>query len=774
MIDQILRKALFHKKKGEVDVAKKLYEQVLEQFPKNIRAKDGLNCLYNDRPSNEILNSYINLYKKGELLLVIEEGKKLLKKFPKEFVIWNILGSSYQTLNRNDEAESAFEEAVSLKSDNYEAYNRLGVLLKNKGDYQKALVAYNKVILIKPEYANAYYNIGNIHQILGDSKKSLEFYEKAISLDPKHWLAYNNKANVLKSQHLIEEALYNYNQANSIKPDSVETLINIGNIFQELNKFDEAIDIYNKILIKNPKSFDTFNNIGIVFQKKENYEDAIKSFRKAILYNPNNFDYYNNLGNVLKEQGKNEEAIQSYERALSLNKNCEIARTQKLSLQSLICDWAKIAEDNNYISTLGIYKEYVPPFSLLSLEDNPENHRKRSELFAKLNFSVKEIPFPSVKKEKSKRIRIGYFSSDFKEHPVAYLMAKVFEKHDRNKFEVYGYSIYGFHEDSFSERLKKSFDIFDNVSEMSDKEIAFLARQDNLDIAIDLNGYTENARPKIFAYRAAPIQINYLGYPGTMGADFMDYIIADRNLIPTDKQHFYTEKPIYLPHHYQAQDDSLRIADQTPSKLELGLPDEGFVFCAINSSYKITPREFDIWMRLLKKVDKSVLWLLDFKKGTKENLMNEAVARGVNPSRLVFAKYTSHEKYLAQFRQADLFLDTFNYNAGATASNALWVGLPVLTKSGESYTSRMAGSLLSSIGLNNLITDTEEEYEKVALDLATNPDRLSNLRNELAKNILSKPLFKTQLFIDHLEKGYIQAYQNYLKGQKPQTIFVSY
>ena len=307
---------------------------------------------------------------------------------------------------------------------------------------------------------------------------------------------------------------------------------------------------------------------------------------------------------------------------------------------------------------------------------------------------------------------------------------------------------------------------------MSDKEIALLARQDSLDVAIDLNGYTENARPKIFAYRAAPIQINYLGYPGTMGANFMDYIIADRYLIPTDKQHFYTEKPIYLPHHYQAQDDSLRIADQSPSKLELGLPEEGFVFCAINSSYKITPREFDIWMSLLKKVERSVLWLLDFKKGTKENLMNEAIARGVNPSRLVFAKYTSHEKYLAQFRQADLFLDTFNYNAGATASNALWVELPVLTKSGESYTSRMAGSLLSSIGLNNLITDTEEEYEKVALDLATNPDRLSNIRNELEKNKLSKPLFKTQLFIDHLEKGYIQAYQNYLKGQNPQAIFV--
>ena len=720
---------------------------------------------------NKIINNLVELYNKKQFLKVLKKSEKLIKKSPSNFIIWNLIGGANQSLGKVNEASKAFKKVTILNPNYHHGHNNLGIVLKEQGKLDEALVAYYNALNLNPNDANTHYNIGVLFQEKYDIEKAIEAYDQSIFLRSNYAPAYNNKGQALKDLGFLEDAVVEFQKAINLDPNYFFAYNNLGNVFFDLGDLKNSIQNFNKAILIKPDFVNALNNLGYVLHKMDKTSEAIEVFNKALFYNNDNANIHFNLGNAFKEKNNIPLAIKSYNETLRLDAYHEKALAKKLLLQSFICDWEAIKFYKDKISNLGLRKDVIP-FTLLPLEDNPENHRKRSELFAKLNFSVKEIPFPSIKKEKSKRIRIGYFSSDFKEHPVAYLMAKVFEKHDRNKFEVYGYSIYGFHEDSFSERLKKSFDIFDNVSEMSDKEIAFLARQDNLDIAIDLNGYTENARPKIFAYRAAPIQINYLGYPGTMGADFMDYIIADRNLIPTDKQHFYTEKPIYLPHHYQAQDDSLRIADQTPSKLELGLPDEGFVFCAINSSYKITPREFDIWMRLLKKVDKSVLWLLDFKKGTKENLMNEAVARGVNPSRLVFAKYTSHEKYLAQFRQADLFLDTFNYNAGATASNALWVGLPVLTKSGESYTSRMAGSLLSSIGLNNLITDTEEEYEKVALDLATNPDRLSNLRNELAKNILSKPLFKTQLFIDHLEKGYIQAYQNYLKGQKPQTIFV--
>ncbi|MDC0431328.1 hypothetical protein OAL97_02265, partial [Paracoccaceae bacterium] len=285
--------------------------------------------------------------------------------------------------------------------------------------------------------------------------------------------------------------------------------------------------------------------------------------------------------------------------------------------------------------------------------------------------------------------------------------------------------------------------------------------------------YTQNSRSGIFAYRAAPVQINYLGYPGTMGTDFFDYIIADQNLIPNESQKYYSEKPIYLPHHYQAQDDTLVISDDTPSRSELGLPDNGFVFCAINNTYKITPSEFNIWMRLLQNVDGSVLWLLESNKWVKANLLKEANARGVTSERLVFTQKVPHEKYLAQFRQADLYLDTFTYNAGATASNALWAELPVLTKLGKGYTARMAASLLASVGLPELITKKEIEYEELALKLATNPEQLASIKQKLAANRLSKPLFNTKLFTKHLEDGYQQAYQRYIEKKDATVIYVS-
>jgi protein O-GlcNAc transferase len=382
------------------------------------------------------------------------------------------------------------------------------------------------------------------------------------------------------------------------------------------------------------------------------------------------------------------------------------------------------------------------------------------------------LPPAAKPSQKPQRLRIGYFSADFCEHPVAYLMAKVLETHDRKRFEVYGYSIGPAKDDDMRQRLIEAFDVFIDVHNMTDLDVALLARQDKIDIAIDLTGYTKYHRAGIFAYRAASVQINYLGYPGTMGADFIDYIIADQNLIPMDSQKFYSEKPIYLPHHYQAQDNTLSISNDTPSRLDLGLPDKGFIFCAINNSYKIRMPEFDVWMRLLSHVDGSVLWLLESNKFVKDNLLKEAQARGISAERLVFAQGVSHETYLAQFRRADLYLDTFNYNAGATASNALWAGLPVLTKLGRGYTARMAGSLLTSIGLPELATHSEEDYESLALALATDPERLAKIRQTLADNRLSTPLFDTALFTKHLENGFEQVYQRYYDGKPPDDIFV--
>ena len=351
-------------------------------------------------------------------------------------------------------------------------------------------------------------------------------------------------------------------------------------------------------------------------------------------------------------------------------------------------------------------------------------------------------------------------------------MAKVIETHDRNFFEVYGYSIRPAKDDKMRHRFIKGFDVFDDVQDMSDQDVALLARQDQIDIAIDLTGYTQNSRSGVFAYRAAPMQINYLGYPGTMGANFIDYIIADPILIPSDSQKHYNEKIIQLPNSYMPTDNTRIFSERELTRLEMGLPEQGFVFCCFNNNYKISPTEFDVWMRLLLKVEGSVLWLRKSNKWSEGNFCKEAKSRGVDPSRLIFADRVPMDEHLARHRLADLFLDTFAFNAHTTATEALWAGLPVVTKLGQGFAARVAGSLLSAIDLPELITETEIEYEALILDLATNPQRLAAIKQKLAANRLSKPLFNTELFTKHLEDGYQQAYQRYFDGLEPDMITV--
>ena len=396
----------------------------------------------------------------------------------------------------------------------------------------------------------------------------------------------------------------------------------------------------------------------------------------------------------------------------------------------------------------------------------------QSEAPAKDTFPQNPIPLPNNPLKKTGRIRIGYFSSDFKKHPVAYLIAKVIELHNRDKFEIFAYSLMDNLEDELQKRLINSFDVFKDVSKLSDKEVAILCRQNNIDIAIDLNGYTQNSRSSIFAYRAAPIQINYLGFPGTMGAKFIDYIIADQYLIPPDNSKYFTEKQLHLPNTFMPTDNSREFSNRFISRQEMGLPDEAFVFCCFNNNYKITDVEFDIWMRLLIKVKGSILWLRRSNEQSNQNIMIAAQKRNIDPSRLVFADKLPMDEHLSRHKLADLFIDTFAFNAHTTTTEALWAGLPVVTKQGQGFATRVAGSLLNSIGLSELITSSESEYESLILELAMNPNKLRKVKEKLNKNRLSQPLFNTELYTEHLENGYLTAYQNYYDGKDPENIIV--
>jgi predicted O-linked N-acetylglucosamine transferase (SPINDLY family) len=435
-----------------------------------------------------------------------------------------------------------------------------------------------------------------------------------------------------------------------------------------------------------------------------------------------------------------------------------------------ICSWLGLAEFLEDLSEKVVANEKViNPFPLLALNDDALLHKKSSEIYVQSRYPLNPVLGPIIKHPQSQKIRVGYFSADFKNHPVAFLIAQLFEMHDRNKFETHAFSLVGA-SDEMRGRLAKAFDHFINIQTQSDVQVAQLARSFGIDIAVDLTGLTKDARTGIFAHRAAPIQVNYLGYPGTMGADYIDYIIADKTLISPELQSYYSEKVIYLPYSYQVNDRKRLISDRKFTRQELGLPEHGFIFCCFNNNFKILPATFEGWMRILKAVEGSVLWLFQDNSWAVENLKKEAEKQGISADRLVFAERMPLPEHLARHRQADLFLDTFPYNAHTTASDALWTGLPVLTLIGRSFASRVAASLLNAVGLPELITNTQEEYESLAIELAMNPQKLTDIKLKLDRNRLTTPLFDTPLFTKNLEDAYIKMHERYLEGLPPECI----
>jgi len=512
--------------------------------------------------------------------------------------------------------------------------------------------------------------------------------------------------------------------------------------------------------------------MGIALADQGKLEEAIDAYNKALAIKPDFEGAYSNMGNALKDQGKLEEAIDAYNKALDIKPDFEGARASRLHYQAHICDWSNIAKDIERLPRLGITKEHVSPFALLSLEDSPERHRIRSQIYAEALFPQRTRSTWTRPLQKPKKLKIGYFSADFHNHATMFLMAQVFATHDSEQFNVHAFSYGPDKHDEMRQKVIADVDQFYDVRNMSDAEIVELALATNLDIAIDLKGFTKDYRLSFFSSRLAPVQISYLGYPGTLGTDFMDYIVADPTLIPADKRQHYSEQIIYLPHTYQPTDNQRKISNKKFTREQMGLPEDGFVFCCFNNNYKISPREFDIWLRLLGKVQGSVLWLLKSNKWAEQNLKRQAKARGVIAERIIFAERMPQAEHLARHRMADLFLDTFNYNAHTTTSDALWAGLPVVTKMGQGFAARVAGSLLNAIGLPELITINEEDYEALILELATNPTKLPKIKKKLVANRLTQPLFNTEMYTKHLENGYQQAYQNYFDGKSPKTIIV--
>lgn len=638
------------------------------------------------------------------------------------------------------------------------------------GRLEEAIRRYDATLRIRPDLAAAHNNRGNALKQLRRLDDALTSFDLAVRCDPAFAGGHYNRGNVLKELNRYEEALAAFDAALRLRPDFADAQVNRGNVLQVLRRHEDALASYDAALRLGGDVADAHNNRGNALRELGRLEEALQCFDRAIALQPAFANAHNGRGHTLKAMRRLDEALASHRTALRLRPGFTSALGEVLSQRAHICEWRALPGDCD-VSSVGADGDALPPFALLAFDDDPQQQQHRAMAWARAVCPVTRPPLPRPPQRPAK-LRIGYFSGDFHDHATMWLMARLFELHDRERFEIHAFSFGPDRKDAMRTRLLAAVDAFHDVRASGDREIAELARSLAIDVAVDLKGYTRDSRPNIFAHRAAPVQMNYLGFPGTMGADFIDYVIADEVVLPEPVWPFYSEKVITLPGSYQVNDDRRVIADRPGDRADFGLPENGFVFCCFNNNYKITPAEFDVWMRLLGEVGGSVLWLLDDNRWAKANLMEEAAARGINPARLVFAARIPLADHLARQRCADLFLDTFNYNAHTTASDALWAGLPVVTKAGRTFPARVAASLLAAIGLPELITDTIEDYQELARALATEPGRLSAIKSKLAANRLTTPLFDSKQFARHIEGAYELAIERLLAGLPPAPIRV--
>ena len=680
------------------------------------------------------------------------------------------LGNALKDMLHLPEALASYDRAIELRPDYSMAYCNRAMILADLGDVDAALAGYDRSIELFPELVPALINRGLIYMQLNCTAKALADCESVLRIQPHSAVSWFNRGNVLSALKRDDEAFGDYSKAIELFPQYVDAFNNRGHALVRLNRLDEALADYEAAIDLNPDYSPGYINRGLLLRDLNRLNEALISLNKAIALTPDVSGAYYNRGIILVGLGRLEESIVDFDKAMELDPGDAKATSQMIYQRAHTCDWSDVVRAVDF-ARLGIDGEEFSPLALLAAEDNPAHHLARALKWS-LRAQQPSGRFVFARPAAKDKIRLGYFSADFNNHAVMYLIGRLFEVHDKEKFDIQAFSFGLDGWDGMRQRVHDAVNCFHDVARLSDASVAQLAREQGIDIAIDLNGYTQDERPGIFAHHAAPIQINYLGYPGSMGASFIDYIIADDMLIPPQFQQFYSEKIIYLPHCYQANDDLRPISDTIFSRMELGLPESGFIFCCINANFKISPVEFDIWMRLLGRIDGSVLWLLQCNRWAATNLRKEAATRGIDPARIIFAPKLVLSEHLARHRAADLFLDTFNYNAHTTGSDALWAGLPFVTMCGQSFAARVGASLLRAVGLEELITNRLDDYEHLALHLATHQDELTAIRQRLANSRLTAPLFDSTGFARQIEDAYEQVYKLHCDGLSPDHIWV--
>jgi protein O-GlcNAc transferase len=681
-------------------------------------------------------------------------------------------GNALFRLELHHDAIAAFDMALALKPDDPATLSNKGSVLRKLGRHDEALACFDNVLAIAPGCAEALMGRGIALIELRNWEEALRAFDTLLSITSDSADALNNRGFVLNALNRREEAIASYQRALEIDPEHVEALVNLGAALAELGRHDAAIKSYDRALTVAPHHVGALCNRAKAFNALRRYDEALLSLERALAIRPDHVEALFTRGNTLLTLQRFDAAMACFEQVKAIKPDHPHAEAVLVSGCLSICDWDRLARLEPRLNDgIAAGRAIVSPHILLQLSIDAAD-----ALACTRRFVASEIPIgprlpPTPKGGQSDRITLAYVSGDFRQHPVAYLIAGLLERHDRSRFEVIGVSFGPDDRSAIRTRIEQAVDKFYDVRSRSDSEVAALVCELGVDILVDLTGHTEMARTSVLSHRPAPIQVSYLGLLGTMGADFVDYVIADEIVLPFDRQPFFTEKIVHLPDCFMASDD-IAPTPQVPARSEEGLPAEGFVFTSLNGSYKIREPIFAAWMNLLGSVDGSVLWLLASNQDSVANLRKEARQRGVDPGRLIFAARTGLAEHISRQRLADLFLDTVPYNAGATAMATLRAGVPILTLMGDQWVGRMAASMLGAIGLSELVTSSLADYEALARKLATDPGLMASFRARLARNSLTHPLFDMDRFRHHIEAAYRTMWERSRRGEAPASFRV--
>ena len=677
------------------------------------------------------INNLIKEFNAKNYELVIIQAKKIINSNSEISIIYNLLGASYSLVNNHLEAIIAYQNAYRLDAGNEEILRNMGKSYSKLDEDKKAYECFKQANSIKPNNADTIFNMGLLDLKKKKFQDSIDKFNLAIAYNENFFQAFYNLA-IAQNQ--------------------------IGNFLEAQNSYLKAIKI-------NKNYYQAYNNLGSILIKTKNTHDAIKILEKGIEIKPKYIEALTNLGVAYLELKKYEDALKYFNKALKIDSFYVRAISQKLYVMRKICDWS---EDNFLEKNLKLInnsKIYVAPWQILSLDDDPKTEFIRAKKYGN-QFGFED--FHST--YKNSKIKLAYFTSDFYEHAGMLNMEGIFKYHDKNKFEIYAFDYGNFHNDLTHQKIKKYFDHFIYIDKLSDDEIIKIVKDFKIDIAINRNGYSQNSRNNLFAKKIAPLQISFLGYPGTMGVKFMDYIIADKMVIPKENRQFFSEKIIYMPNTYFPTNNERKIGETNYNKEYFNIPEDAFIFGSFNNSYKISSNEFAIWMKLLAQIKNSYLFLLVSEDITKENLIKEIINYNEDPNRVKFLTFVNNDEHLARHQLIDLYLDTFNYNGHTSAVDALYAGVPVVTKKGKTFTSRVCASILNAHNMEELITKNEEEYFNLILEIATKKEKFNKLKLDLKSNLKITALFNTKKYVQNLELGYQIALENKIKQKKVQDI----